>query len=802
MSEMLGTPRYGYALGLLILLCTGVSGFVYWDYLAGSKWFLFADIGSDTINTFLPKYVHLADYLRMEGWPAWSFYQGVGQNLFPNSVGNPFTLFLSLIGAENIPSALVWVEIAKIISIGVLFFLYCRLLGFREHTALLGGLLVAFSAFVILGGTWYVFSTQALLFVLLLYSYERANILRSFWLLPLATMLIATSKAFYLYPFAIFMLVYSVFRFMDAGEGGWREFGVFLPKAAGWGALGVAMGAVFFIPNALEVLGSPRAAGEASSGGRLMDAPVFGFGNTVHNVTAILRVFSSDSLGTADGFRGWQNYLEAPMFYCGLISLLLAPQAFVFLDSRRRVWYAVVAVLFVIPVVFPFFRYSLWLYAGDYYRISSFFIAFMLLFFALKAVDRITSGQRVNVALLGSTLAVLLAVLYYPYTNQGSPVEPGIGLQVGVFLAVYSVLIFLSRIPRFRAGVSVAALTVVIVELAVFSSVTVNDRAALPAAESGQYAGYDDGTAEAVRLIQEKDPGLYRIEKTYSSGAARHASLNDAKVQRYRGTSSYHSFNQRSYIEFLSAFDVIDPGIDGARWIPRLTADSGLLSFASVKYVLSKSAREAKDLEKFGFRKAGRIGDVIVSGNRTYLPIGFLYDTYMKRREFDTLEKRQKRIALYKAAVLEENDTVGALKAIGADDIPDDYSWTDYTRDIADRRAHTMAISTYSNTMIRGRVDVPRPALLQFTIPYDRGWQARVDGQEAGTVKSAVGFTGILLGPGQHDIEIRYQLPYFGLSMSVTVLAWLFFALIAYARVRRGRQQEKSAAAGDAGYRT
>ena len=44
---------------------------------------------------------------------------------------------------------------------------------------------------------------------------------------------------------------------------------------------------------------------------------------------AILRQFSNDMAGTGSHFLGWQNYLEAPSSYCGLICLLLTPQVFV-----------------------------------------------------------------------------------------------------------------------------------------------------------------------------------------------------------------------------------------------------------------------------------------------------------------------------------------------------------------------------------------------------------------------------------------------------------------------------------------
>ena len=62
------------------------------------------------------------------------------------------------------------------------------------------------------------------------------------------------------------------------------------------------------------------------------------------------------------------------------------------------------------------------------------------------------------------TSARLLLALYFPYANSGSPIEGGIGFWVGVLLLVYSALILLSRIHRFRSGIAVTALVVVTLE--------------------------------------------------------------------------------------------------------------------------------------------------------------------------------------------------------------------------------------------------------------------------------------------------------------------------------------------------
>jgi hypothetical protein len=66
---------------LLVLLMILFGG-----YLFGDSLYLFKDIGSDTLNYYYPQLLNVSNYLREEGIPAWSFYQGMGQNMLPLSI--------------------------------------------------------------------------------------------------------------------------------------------------------------------------------------------------------------------------------------------------------------------------------------------------------------------------------------------------------------------------------------------------------------------------------------------------------------------------------------------------------------------------------------------------------------------------------------------------------------------------------------------------------------------------------------------------------------------------------------------
>lgn len=80
--------------------------------------------------------------------------------------------------------------------------------------------------------------------------------------------------------------------------------------------------------------------------------------------------------------------------------------------------------------------------------------------------------------------------------------------------------------------------------------------------------------------------------------------------------------------------------------------------------------------------------------------------------------------------------------------------------------------------MIKGTINLEDKKLLFFSIPYDQGWSALVDGQEAKLERVNIGFMGLLLEPGEHTVELEYSPPYLFAGMTVSVTALFLFVFL------------------------
>ncbi len=352
--------------GLLLLytLVVIISFIVFNDFLFLNKLYLFTDIGSDTINTYWPTYTLISDYLSNGEFPGWSFQTGMGQNIFPQNFGDPFRYIYYLSDRENIPYLIFYVELLKIFIATGLFYAFLKILRLNTISSVLGALLYGFSGYMIVGGGWYIFSTEVVYVALLLYSFERFFQNGSWLLFAICIALIAAFSPFYLYLQGSFIFVYSIVRFYNKSGIDSKQFLLMEAKLIMIGIIGLGISAVFLMPAIDLYLQSPRVGGESGFFNTLNSVSKFAISDASELWTALSRTFSPDLFGNGSNFKGWYNYMEAPVFYCGTLALLLFPQIFLTINNKRKITYGLLLVVVFVVIFIPYFRYLFWLFRG------------------------------------------------------------------------------------------------------------------------------------------------------------------------------------------------------------------------------------------------------------------------------------------------------------------------------------------------------------------------------------------------------------------------------------------------------
>jgi uncharacterized membrane protein YfhO len=81
----------------------------------------------------------------------------------------------------------------------------------------------------------------------------------------------------------------------------------------------------------------------------------------------------------------------------------------------------------------------------------------------------------------------------------------------------------------------------------------------------------------------------------------------------------------------------------------------------------------------------------------------------------------------------------------------------------------------FSNANIKGTISLSQAKFLFFSIPYDKGWSAVVNGQPMDLEQVNIGFSGLMLPKGEHNIELIYATPYAQIGRWISVVALLFY---------------------------
>lgn len=777
---------------VLIFLLILLLFYLFSDFILLKNLYLFKDVANDSLNIFYPLWVHNSAYLYNHGIPMWSFQCGMGQNIFPAEVNDPFVLLLYVMG-KNLAYGIIYVELLKIILTILIAFGYFRSLSLSRYVSISGAAIIAFSGYMMAGSSgWYGHSSLVVYGIFLLFAFEQLYVHKRWYLFPIAIVFISTCSLFYVYTFTVFLFLYTLLRFV--GDNGWqvKHLSQLFFKMAGLGLLGLCMNAVFIISPLMSMLNSPRVSGSSGHFNKLQDSPVFAFASSIEYLSIILRLFATDILGTGEifiqqinnqqvmlqSYKGWGNYFESPIFYCSLPVLLLVPQIFIFLSRRHKILYSIFLSFWCLILVFPFFRYAFYLFSGNYFKGGlNFFIPVIMVFMAMQALQFINIKRKINIALFTGTLIVLLLILNFPYfLGRESSVVQELQIFSSCLLLLYAFIIYMVAKSKYQVVWQTVLLLVLLCELGYLSDITINKRGTVSVKEFQSKSGYNDYTVDALKYIRANDKGFYRVQKEYYSSPAVYESLNDAMVQDFCGTSSYNSFNQQNYIKFLSSINVINPVNEShTRWAPGLVRNPVLQSFASVKYGLSKT--DNIYFTKFGYKLVKKTGDVFIYKNLLFIPLGFTCNKYMAQSEFLKLSQLQKGAALLETVIIPDADqsAFASSTIIQSTEIPSKYDVATYSKDVLELKKQTLDINDFSPNHISGTIDLPEAAMLVLTIPYDSGWKAKVDEQQVQIYLVDLGFSGVKLPPGKHVVELTFRPPYLTAGIIISILAVLTY---------------------------
>ena len=774
--------KFWQAVGLCAL--TAAIFFLPFYILDGGFFHYAGDFNSQQI-TF---YRYMNGFVKGAGYPD-SAFAGAPRNTFSWATdlgsgvmnaysfylyGSPFFWLSVLLPQSWLPYMMVPLLVLKFGVAGGGAFLYLRRYVKNENYAVLGACLYALSGFAVYNVFFNHFVDVVALFPYLLWAldeaiYENRHGLFAFWV---AVNLL--NNYFFFVGQVIFLCIYFVCKLTakDFRLTG-RKFGHLLWESV----LGVAMGCLLLFPAVLSLLQNPRTIDLSSGWGFLTYAKV-------QQYLAILLswILPPDSPYLtsvwSEGVIKWTS-MTAYLPLCSLAGAMAywrSRKA----DSKKRI-VAVCAVCALVPVLnSAFYALNSSYYARWYYMPSLILAAMTVNALEDPDVDLDAPARGIGWIMLATLVFAVVPVRddttgTWSFGVLKNPEQFFVVLGFGLLgLMLYR---YLCGIWRQNSRFAQRMTAAVLVFACVFSMVHIG------IGKFGQWHTDSDLVEQDTNALQLKNDlpeGDYRID-TYK--------IHD-NIGMWLDKSCLQYFGSTAAPSILSFY----PGLGVKRDVrsePEIT-NYALRGLLSVDYLITTpEKRESfEDEADAGWTYLADVDGYTLYHNDNYVPMGFTYDYYVTKATYEASVKTLRSNLLLRALVLEDED----VKAYGQyltelpDAMLDDLRYDSYTQDCADRRAHSCSVFQMNNAGFHAEITLDKTNLVFFSVPYDDGFTAYVNGEKADILRVDEGLMAVLCPAGASSIDFVYQAA--GLSASrmvaaVAIPVWVVYVAYFVRRKRR-----------------
>ena len=756
----------------------GLVFFVFRNYLFGDRLFVFSDIGSDSINSFYPKLLEKL-YLKSYGWiDTWSFMRGIGKNVYDSGLLDPTSFPFNFLGIEGLSSYIVWRQVIRILLSGFFIYKYFELKKFDQKTTSLITLLFIFSGYMVVSSSWYGHTYFILNFSLAMYSFELLIRKGICWPFGIA---IALFFNFNLVFFIEFLVLYSLIAVAENVE--LFKNKEFLKKLFTNFSKAFLLIILLIAPFAGNIIYrfiySPRILSDETNDSFFNATGIFSTEETSHYYTAILRFFSPDILGNALTYKGWYNFLEAPVFYAGIPTLLLLYSGLKAMTPLVRKAHFLILFIWTIIVIFPFFRYGFYGFSGSYYKFGlNLFIPFTFLHIAAYGIESNFSSPKIerSIFVQALILSIILTGAYWFYPEH---INKKICSLVFLFIWIYTILLFLVKNIHFRYFLLIL---IAASEVVYFANNVINDRTFMTKSSINDSLSNMFYTRKAVDYLQAQDSSFYRIEKPYY---AFQYGWNDAPGLGYYSTGSYDSHNHKNYLQFLKKYHASSDihNLKSSKYIDGILQYPILHPFFSVKYYLLTNDYKNK-LSPVKTNLMHHISILKLYRNENFIPFGIPLSKYFTEAEFDKIKERENlHMSLYEGVVIENQDLP---KAAGTQET---FKSQIKNVDKLDSLSQSLNQSAFKadkfyNDYITGTINVSAKSVLVFTMPFDAGWNFYDNGAKVQPIRVNHGLTGLIIEPGLHQIKMIYLPPFFYQGWVLFLIGFIWIIVTIFTSIR------------------
>ena len=730
----------------------------------------------------IPFFKHCVEMVQ-NGTMGWDWQTDLGANFFGSytyyTLGSPFFWFMCLFPSYMAPYLMMPLLCVKFGLFGLFAFIYIRRFVTKPQSALIGGILYAFSSFN-LYNVFFQFQDAMIWFPLLLIGLEEAVINKRRGVFALAMAINCLANYFFFIQECVFLLLYFVVRYAADPK--------FIIRVRDFLCLafecivGVLIAGVLFLPSILQVLDVPR------SHNTLVDWSFLFFGDEQRYGLLLESFFFPPEIAARNMmFENANAKWSSVALYLPLFSMA---GVLAFFKSTKKHWIKPLLLMCLLFAFVPGLNSAFTMFNNNYYTRWFYMPTLICCLATAMVLDSEDADLKFGVSATAAATGIIAGLaLFAPFTKEitnpdGTKTKNVIPrfmdikyypLWIAVGLAAVTVIV-LYILERYRRKASHTNFMKRAYVLTVIFSMCLGYYFIGCGRGIGPMLGRFNKMVSAKFNID--DPDFYRIEGLDETN----------NVNMFWDMSSLKSFTSIIPGSTFEMYDLL--GISRSVNSAPENNRYAFRAFSRVKYIMvphDMTKKETALTDLAIYEKIDTQGNYDIYKTDYALPMGFAYDGYYLEK--DVKGNVRVDIIMVRAAVLNEeqagkySDVLEKLDDISLGVV----SLENFKEDAKARIAEGVMQFSINKTGFTAVSNYDSEKLVCFSVPWCKGWSATVNGEPVEVDKINGGLCAIRVPEGIGEISFTYETPglRYGIMASIAGIVLLGIYMLCFKIARK-----------------
>lgn len=697
----------------------------------------------------------------------WNWNTDLGVNFIGSYsfylLGSPFFWLTLIFPNAAVPYLMAPLLILKFALTSVTGYAYINRFTKYNHTAMIGGLLYAFSGFNVYNIFFNHFNEVVLIFPLLLIALEELVINNRRGLFALTVAMCAIINYYFFFGEVIFVIIYFFIRCTS------KDFNVNIKKfliIAFEAVIGLLLSAVLLLPSLMAIIDNSRI------NDTLLGFDMIFYGNSQRYGLILSSLFFPPDIPARPNFFPNSNAKWSSVsLYLPMLSTI---GVFAFFKGYKKHWakklLSICLFISIIPILnsaFSAFNYS-------YYARWFFMPLLIMAMVSCLALE----GKKQNIKFGIITTSIIVFMFSF----------------IGILPKKQDGKIVFFKLPeypeRFWAYIAIAIIGILLTAL--LYTITIKHKYFLRTAITGimlvsvMYSsfmiytgklageGYDVVATKAIygseKLTIQNTDEFFRID-TYDE-------LDNLGMHWGIPTiNAFHSVVPPSIMDYYQSIGE-ERGV-GSRPKPNKI---GIRALTSVKYsFVNETKNDYKPMT--GFKYYDTQNGYKIYKNEYFIPMGFTYDYFITPNQFENFAHEYKDRLLLQGLYLDKKDyeeNKNILPILSNENcfdefLADDDNYFESCKKLMNNSCDSFA---YDKKGFSSKINSDKKSIMFFSVPYDKGFSATINNKPVKILKANNGFMAVVIEKGENNISFKYKTPGLSLGLTITIIAILI--LIAY----------------------